>query len=486
MAKITNPIRFSEQFGVEPEALLAMGALNPNLSADTPLFIDPMLLEHSKHIEICPGGREAYRSHFTKVIEFLNASKSVDDVAWRSAKRLLLFPEVKGICLGYGAQSVSGSGSGTYMTDRIIDTAKQIVDLGIEDPDLFSAMALFEEGFGPDAISDMTANVILESLLKFNDRVFETINVQRTMCTLRLRSGESVNAELPINPFVAGGAPIILVPTDILDDLPVARDWDGVASAASRNAEIRGRVNAEIAKLWKLRTLRNQRDKDEIRRWALESRANFHTFLEMVRGGVRGPYDSSGDPEGLLTWMEVAANLLKSGVRRISAPKRLDLDGVNHVVEQIIEEFRFLIEERRFSEHLYHHDSKRRKKFAQMLFFGIADSYCKANNLDLTPEAETGNGPVDFKVSQGFGERVLVETKLSTNTKLVKGYTRQLEAYKAGEQTVKAHYVVLNVGGMGKKDERLIEAKNQAALAGQATSPIIIIDGIRRPSASKL
>jgi hypothetical protein len=72
---------------------------------------------------------------------------------------------------------------------------------------------------------------------------------------------------------------------------------------------------------------------------------------------------------------------------------------------------------------LYHAGSPRPEKAAQRLFFAIAYAYCKANNLDVTPEADTGNGPVDFKVSLGFTGRVLVEIKLSTNTKLVRGYT---------------------------------------------------------------
>jgi hypothetical protein len=96
------------------------------------------------------------------------------------------------------------------------------------------------------------------------------------------------------------------------------------------------------------------------------------------------------------------------------------------------------------------------------------------------------NGPVDFKVSVGFQGRVLVEIKLSTNTKLVAGYSRQLEAHKGAEETTRGFYVVLDVGGMGEKDDRLIALKNRMAEEGHPVSPIIFIDGARRPSASKL
>ena len=116
----------------------------------------------------------------------------------------------------------------------------------------------------------------------------------------------------------------------------------------------------------------------------------------------------------------------------------------------------------------------------------MAHCYCKANNLDLTPEADTGNGPVDFKMSSGFNGRVLVEIKLSTNSKLIAGYEKQLRAYAEAEETTSAFYIVLDVGQMGKKDQQLVAVKNREAKAGKPTSAIVLIDGQRRPSASKL
>jgi hypothetical protein len=369
------------------------------------------------------------------------------------------------------------------VTGHLIQTAKEIVDLGVEDPDLFVAMALFEEGFGPDRISDMTTNVILGDLLRFNARVLDRLQIPRQAMTLRLRNGKVYDAVLPVNPYVRGGAPVILVPTDILRDLPIAKDWSDVADAASKNAELRDRVNDHIAQLWTVKTLK---DKDEVRRWALSGKDAFETLLKMIRDAQPTAYDTAGDPLGELVWRRLAATLAELEPFRLKPPPRLDLEGVVSVVEQIIEQFRFLIEHRRFSEELYHQGKPRPEKAAQRLFFAVAHAYCKANNLDLTPEADTGNGPVDFKVSAGFTGRVLVETKLSTNGKLAKGYSRQLETYKTAEQTVTGYVIVLDVGQMGEKGDKLIATRNAAAARGEATSPIIFVDASRRPSASKL
>lgn len=487
MARISYPIRFSNQFGIDEGTLVALGVLNPTLNLDTRLFIDPMLLEKSSHTEISNGARANYEKHFTEVIRLLRGSKTQGDAPWKAALRRLSFPEIKWTCLGYGAGSVAGSGSGRDMTKQVIRTAKQIVDLGVEDPDLFVAMALFEEGFGPDRISDMTTNVILGDLIAFNHRILNSLEIPRRRWKLELRSGAIFHAFLPRNLYVRGGAPILLVPTDILRDLPIATDWSDVAYAASRNEQLRSQVNRQIADLWQRRTLKDKKDKDELRRWAMSGKDEFNYFLSMIKDAGGEGYDFENDPLGELFWQRLAATMATEEPLSLNIPQTLDLDGLSQVVTQIIEQFRFLVEERRFSEELYQHNGgPRPEKSAQRLFFAIAYAYCKANNLDITPEADTGNGPVDFKVSQGFTSRVLVEIKLSTNSKLVKGYTRQLETYKTAEETQRGFYLVVDIGQMGEKKKSLMAAKNEAAARGDQTSPIIFVSGTRKPSASKL
>ena len=145
-----------------------------------------------------------------------------------------------------------------------------------------------------------------------------------------------------------------------------------------------------------------------------------------------------------------------------------------------------MVEDRIYSEELYHDGKPRAEKAAQRIFFLIAQTFCKANDLDLTPEADTGNGPVDFKISSGFLGRALVEIKLSTNGKLVAGYTRQLEAYATAEEAKLAYYLIVDVGQMGGKYEALMAEKNFMAMKAKPTRPIIVVDAARRPSANKL
>jgi len=157
MSKIRSVVRFSAQFGIDPVALDAAGALDPTLNVDTAPFIDPLLLEHSRHPEIFEGARRSYEAHFTTSIKLLDASRSKNDTAWRNAMRLLSFPEVKGTCLGYGTGSVVGSGSGPQATIALMETARDIVSLGV--PATMRSAAMSASGFssGPSAVKSARA-----------------------------------------------------------------------------------------------------------------------------------------------------------------------------------------------------------------------------------------------------------------------------------------------------------------------------------------
>lgn len=484
MGKITNPVRFSAYFGLDPDFLIEKGALDPTLNLDTNLFIDPMLLETSQHRVIREDAFQSYSQHFSNVITLLNASQSKNDTYWRQARRLMSFPEIKNTCLGYGSSSVSGSGSGSSITDVVMQTACDVVRLGITDPNMFVVMAIFEEGIGPDRISDMTTNVIVESLIKFTEDVLKGTSVPTTLVRITAGNGRSYSAHLPINPFIKGGKTgVLLVPSDIVRDLPIAHVWSDISDAAHRSHVVRHGVNRQIGEIWERKTLK---DKATLKDWALHSPSGFQQLLDSLKAVDTTPYDTKKDPKGELYWNHILETIAQAEPCRIEQPEQWTFEAVKLVTEQIIAQFRFLIEDRRLSEELYSDGKPRPEKSAQRMFFAVAHSYCKANNIDLTPEADTGNGPVDFKLSVGYSGRVLVEIKLSTNTKLVTGYTRQLEAYARAEEPVCCYYLVIDVGQMGNKRKQLNIIQKQRNEKHYPTKFIRYIDGLRRPPASHL
>jgi hypothetical protein len=152
---------------------------------------------------------------------------------------------------------------------------------------------------------------------------------------------------------------------------------------------------------------------------------------------------------------------------------------------QIIKQFKILVEDKGLWKLMYHNDVPRPEHNSQRLFFAVADAYCKANNIDLSPEVDSGNGPVDFKLSHGHHAKVLVEIKLSKNQKLVAGYTKQLEAYKDAEETTKAVYLIVDVGQMGNKAKQLALEQSRQRKAQLPVSEMVFVDATRQLSASK-
>ncbi|MGZ5018535.1 MAG: hypothetical protein ACXV8U_22440 [Methylobacter sp.] len=156
------------------------------------------------------------------------------------------------------------------------------------------------------------------------------------------------------------------------------------------------------------------------------------------------------------------------------------------VVNEILNQFQDLMENKGLWKELWDDNGKSRKEMAaQRLFFAVAYSYCKANNIDLTPEANAGNGPVDFKLSQGFDSKIVVEVKLSTNDKLVHGYEKQLEIYKRADDTDEGVFLLVDVGRIGNKYAEVQRVRREFLEDHGKASEIWYVDGTQKTSASK-
>ncbi|WP_330210293.1 hypothetical protein [Pseudomonas sp. AM4(2022)] len=475
MAKITSLETISSEFGINPKELEKLDIIDTQLTVDTNLFIDPLLLPESKHEEINTGAATAYEQRFEFIIKLLAASKEKGDITWRKAEKLFNFSEVSWTCLGYSA-SVRGSGFGPELTSSTLETAAQIVALGITDIDFFMGLSLFEEGIGPDRISDMTTNIILSNLIDFTIRQ----NDQLKLPTKQFKIKDEIFC-LPENPHSKD--PLIFVPRDIVRDLPIASDWSDISRIARENEEYREKVSSGVGKVW---ATMSKKRKQALRDSALQSKEAFEQILDLLKDIPKTPYNFEGDRNGEAFWTRLK-NIAEHYPLTISETTKniTNIEEAKKLVDTIILQFQDLIENKGIWKELWSDEKKpRREKAAQRLFFVIAYSYCQANNLDVTPEADTGNGPVDFKFSFGFNTRVVVEIKLSTND-LVSGYTKQLEIYKKAEDTKSGIYLVIDVGNIGQKYNEVQRMRREAIDVGKKTSTIYLVDGNRRESASK-
>lgn len=477
MGKIKNPATISSEFGIDVAVLDKLGVVNVLLNTDTLVFIDPLLLEESAHKEISDGAYQSYRERFERIIKLLSVSKAIDDVPWRNAKRLFRFSEISWTCLGYGT-TVKGSGFGKDLISSTLDTASQIVALGVDDIDLFMALALFEEGIGPDRISDMTTNIILPDLISFSERVNQTLKIP----TKQFKVGDN-DYNLVVNPY--SDQPLIFVPNDIVRDLPIASDWSDISRVVRENEDLRERVNGHVGEIWATMT---KKDKQRLKKAALRSKEAFQQLMDMIREVEPKPYDFKSDRNGESFWIELLKQIPKDYPYDLSkyAGRKLSAEEVVEIVNKILSQFQDLIENKGLWKELWDENGKPRKeKASQRLFFAVAYSYCKANNIDLTPEADSGNGPVDFKLSQGFDSKLVVEVKLSNNSSLVHGYEKQLEIYKKADDTDLGVFLIIDVGGIGKKYVAVQKMRNNFIKEHGKASDIWYVDGNQKASASK-
>ena len=152
----------------------------------------------------------------------------------------------------------------------------------------------------------------------------------------------------------------------------------------------------------------------------------------------------------------------------------------------MVGQFKKNIENNKLYQVLYNEDgSPRREVFAQRLFFATADTYCEANDVDLSREPDAGSGPVDFKLSRGYKGRILVEVKRSDNPNLLHGFETQLRAYEQSEATQESIYLIIRVteGDAGIKN--VLALRERQIEQAKRVPEVTVIDARKTPSASK-
>ncbi len=90
-----------------------------------------------------------------------------------------------------------------------------------------------------------------------------------------------------------------------------------------------------------------------------------------------------------------------------------------------------------------------------------------------------------IKFNKGYKLRVLAEVKLSSNSKLVHGYTTQVAEYEKAEKAGHAFFIVVDVGKGGYWREKLATAEGEAKKAKKQVPEVYEVDGQVKAPASK-
>jgi hypothetical protein len=469
-------IKLSKYFGVPAAELRKRGVFNAHLGIDNRLFVDPNLLKIAETPEF-RNARTDLDNYFAPVIKLLKASKTRGDVAWIAAWKRLTFDEEHGTALGYAHAGEFGRGIGPHLAEILVTRGKEIVDLGIDAAEMFELIGLFQEQFGSDLLSDMAVAILKERFIGYTQRVTTELKLQPQ----KKVPFKGKEYSLPVHPN--GKTMLLFVPAEILSPLPVALDRSEIDEVADFNDEVRQQWNAILAAAAKTRCAVG---KSEIREMLFSKPKNLADLIEVYRKSTAKKYDFEKDPDGILSWEYIGCAAAEGNPLAIDIQQPKTMDELRGVVGLIVAQFKKNIEDNKLYEVLYNEDgSPRRELFAQRLFFATADTYCEANDVDLSREPDAGSGPVDFKLSTGYNGRLLVEVKKSNNSDLLHGFETQLPAYETSEATHESIYLIIRVADGESAIRDVLALREKRLQEGRKVPDVVVIDARKRPSASK-
>ena len=465
------PVKFSEEFGIDRDKMKHLGVFNVILDVDTRVFVDPALLPLATAPEFI-GSRAKVERYFSCIITLLSHTRSHGDMYWKRADRLLKFKELSGTCFGYTQNGTGGNAIGPILRAKVLETIKELVDEGKTDPALFELLGVFQEKMGCDRISDLVTFILAREIFVYTDRIVTMLEIKPAPVVY-----DGVTYNSCINPY--NDKPLLLLPSDILSPLPVAECFDDIDFICAENQRVRDEINLYFDLGGKTKI-----HKADILSYMHRSITFCQAMISAYKSFPAKSYDFDADPVGEYIWLQAAKEYVEKHPLDLQGRALNNMGDVLSVVQIICQKFKELIENNGLNDLLY--DSEKQPKHeraAQLLFFGIADSYCTANNIDLSREINSGRGPVDFKLSRGATEKVVVEVKLTSNGQLKHGIEKQLPIYMQQEKTHRAIYLIIDNGHPASL-HNFFKFYNSIEMPQKAKINIVTVDGTYKLSAS--
>ncbi|MBR1868040.1 MAG: hypothetical protein IJ800_05630 [Clostridia bacterium] len=463
------PISFTDKFKIQKNLLKENNTFDPIIDLDTKFFIDPALIVLCKESEFL-NAREKITDFFSSIILLIKHCKVKGDMYWKKAYKMLSFKEITGTCLGYSDESTDGNAIGPTLREAILLTIKELVGAGADAPELFELLGVFQERVGCDRTSDLITFILHENILQYTNRVVCNLGVKTTTITFEKRSYQVI-----VNPY--NHKPLLLLPEIILSPLPIAKSFEDIDYVCTENQRVRDEINkyVDIDGSKKF-------TKSDIRTMMIVNKDFRDALVSAYKSAPREAFDFYKSQSGEYVWYLTAKEFVEKYPLELSKNVNT-VDDIENITNSICAQFKKLVENNGLNKLLYDEKKPKHESAAQLLFLGIADTYCKANDIDLSPETNKGRGAIDFKLSHGYNKKVLVEVKLSSNSQLEHGFDIQLPIYMAQEETQRAIYLIVD-NGHPKKIENFIKKYNELDLVTKNKIKYIIIDGTLKPSAS--
>lgn len=414
---------------------------DPKLHTDTDLFVDPFLM-FDETAKPWSEVHERLIEFFNTAMEHVAASKGREtSVRWQRAAAMLSFPEPPEFCLGYGVKTIFGSGSAEGLGRDMLKAASDAIRAGLTNIDDFGELMLFGEGFGADRISDMVCNVVKDDLARYTQEIaqrhgvpLESFRLPHQGFDFRRDRWVRRTVDLPLNPCWDRRTPVLLVPDRFLDELPKMEDgafWDWVYK--NQNEQLRKDLGYDLTGNLKRKQIIELAKRRPTLRWKYGKQ-----YVAAAKANPPKPYDFNADPAFKVTPLKTS--------QEVSA--KADLTPPEHEAEfctfvgSLATEFKKAVENRGIWKSFWSGAVPHNESRAQDMFHLTVLRSCQDRDIDVSPEVNAGQGPVDFKFSTGWVKRAVVELKFARSSSFWDNLEKQVEAYQKAEG-ISCGYIII-------------------------------------------
>lgn len=415
---------------------------NPQVEWDTLLFVDPMLLKNTKIKE--------FIGSYKKLIDFFSNAIVIfeSDTPQFLKESMFSFDEVREANLGFSYDSNRGKGLTGKTALKVLQNLRTFTKKGLFGIENFAEISLFDKNVNSDRISDMVINIVKNDFIEYSCRIarensfpIKKFNLKQEFNFSEMRWTFGM-VDIPYIVNEEGKEiPVLLIPKEFLAT-SLYFDEDNFINWVYHNGmdyiknvfdyNVRKEIFDNKKKI--IEDIRKNNRVDILRRFsqhASEYRA----------------YDLSKDKENINNIYELAYQFYNANRNILLETKNSNATlPVKEVAELLIKYLQMVITDKKGYVFLKSTENKlisepKISKFVHILFDArIKDA---GFNVDISPETNAGNGPVDFKISRG-DDKVLIENKISSNSKLLEciDENKQIHTYLKQEDCKDAYLVI--------------------------------------------
>lgn len=255
---------------------------------------------------------------------------TTSDVAFKGAFNLLNFKEVDGFNLGY-SKTLQGASIGLRFKMILMHTAHELLELDIDDPEVFCLLPFLQEGIGCDRISDMFISICYENFLKYTERKLGEFGVTNTR---QFNYGEQ---KLKLVKPTVFKQPLILIPKKYITHLPLSFCWSDMIDSYDENSALREKLNKLILSKYKTK-------KDVTKSVVSKMLKDNPSFLKEIINEFKG----------MTTLVKVEKNFfeeIEEELTNLELPKVVNLEDK---VKFILNKFKWFVEKKGLWRLFYH------------------------------------------------------------------------------------------------------------------------------------